>query len=49
MHGMPCRGGNRTAIVIIEVAVPLAPALNGGATVFTGTVVVDLDPEISRV
>jgi hypothetical protein len=35
MHSMPCRGVIRSVVVIVEIAVPLAPVLDGGAAVFS--------------
>jgi hypothetical protein len=48
MRSMPRGSGIRSAVGIIEVARPLALALDGGATVFSRAAAFELSPKVNH-
>jgi hypothetical protein len=45
---MPRRSGICSVVFVLEVAVPLAQALNGGTTVFSSAATLELGPEVGH-
>jgi hypothetical protein len=46
MHSMLRRSVICSVVFVLEVAVPLAQALDGGATVFSNAATLELGPEV---